>query len=235
MPRKNNHVFPYLLEDRTGTIPQACPILAVGESFEAIRVVYKDLWPEVKVRDHAIVRAHIVKNRESSVKENSIYYLVPPNEIELERAIRHLRYMALEYNATPEAIRLLNELSPFSEEEKKIMAEKLKAKATAAKPDKEGLKSAAKKTPVGGASAKPRGNAAALAKARAARNSGPDMRKVTGLIKPKDIAARAGTFRYQMLSDLLGSKNVQEFRDKDPKYDAGCLRYAESANIVKLG
>lgn len=114
------------------------------------------------------------------------------------------------------------------------MAEKLKAKASAAKPDKEGLKTAARKTPVAKDSAKPKrkGNADALAKARAAK--GPDNRKVKALIKAKDIQARAGTFRHQMISDLLSSKTAQEFRDKDSKYDAGCLRYAQEAGIVSL-
>lgn len=115
------------------------------------------------------------------------------------------------------------------------MAEKLKAKASAAKPDKEGLKTAAKAAPVGGnkTSPKNKGNAAALAKARAAKATGPDTRKVKALVKVKDLKARAGTFRRQMLEDLLGSKTVQEFRDKDSKYNAACVAWAQKEGFVQ--
>jgi hypothetical protein len=234
MAKKNHSEYPYLLEDRTGTIPAACPILALADSFEAVRVVFKELWSDVKVKDHAIVRAHIAKDREASRQENTIYYEVPATEVELKKTIAHLRYMALEYGAAPEAIRLLGSLEPWTKKEEAIMAEKLKSKASAAKPDKEGLKAAAKKAPVApkGAAPKRKGNADALAKARAAK--GPDNRKIKALIKAKDIKARPGTFRHKMVSDLISSKTAQEFRDKDSAYDAGCLRYATEAGIVSL-
>lgn len=116
------------------------------------------------------------------------------------------------------------------------MAEKLKAKRSTAKADADGLKTAAKKAPVAkkGSSGGKRGNPEALAKARAARSSGPDTRKITALKKPKDITARAGTFRHNMLTDLLNSKTVQDFRDKNKAYDAGCLRYAIDAGYVSV-
>jgi hypothetical protein len=233
MARKQQSEFPFGLVDRTGYIPSACPIVAVGESFQAVRIIRKDLWPEVKICDATILRDHIAPNLETSVKERSIYYLDPENHI--QRDLQHLRYMALEHGATPEAIRLLGSIEPWTKKEEKIMAEKLKAKASAAKPDKEGLKSAAKAAPVkkgGSAPAKKRGNAEALARARAAK--GPDTRKITPKIKAKDIQARAGTFRHQMLNDLLNSKTVAEFKAKNAKYDAGCLRYAEEAGIVSV-
>jgi hypothetical protein len=141
-----------------------------------------------------------------------------------------LRSQALNSGATPDAIRLLSKAtSAFTKKEEKEMAEKLKAKASPKKADTEGLKTAAKKTPVGG---KSKGNAAALAKARAAK--GPDNRKIKALIKPKAIEAREGTFRREMLEALLSSRTVQEFRDKNPKYDAGCLAYAQKAGIVSV-
>ena len=145
-----------------------------------------------------------------------------------------LREQALRGGATPDAIRLLGAIKPFSKKEVADMAEKLKSKS-AAKADKDGLKSAAKKAPVakksGGGK---RGNPEALAKARAARSSGPDTRKITTLKKAKDIGAREGSYRHTMLTDLLSSKTVQEFRDKNSKYSAGDLRYAESAGYIKL-
>jgi hypothetical protein len=124
------------------------------------------------------------------------------------------------------------------------MAEKLKtqkAAKTAKAPDKDGLKEAARSTPVAKTSAKTgtsggkKGNPDALAKARAARaNAGPDTRKIKGLVKAKELSAREGTFRRQMLEDLLASKTVQEWRDKDKKYDASCLKFAVDNGIVSV-
>lgn len=115
------------------------------------------------------------------------------------------------------------------------MAEKLKAKAAPKKADTEGLKSAAKSAPVGGKNStapKKKGNAEALAKARAARQSGPDNRKIKANIKAKDIAARPGSYRHTMLTKLLSAKTVQEA--KDAGVSAGDLRYAMGANIVSV-
>lgn len=151
-----------------------------------------------------------------------------------------LRSQALKGGATPEAIRLLHKATgAFTKREENEMAEKLKAKKTTKSADTEGLKGAAKAAPVAKKDAKgntggKRGNPEALAKARAARSAGPDTRKITALKKPKDIAARAGSFRHQMLTDLLSSKTVQDFRDKDKKYDAGCIRFAQEAGYISL-
>lgn len=152
-----------------------------------------------------------------------------------ENHLSWLRSRALESGATPEAIRLLTKATgAFTKEQEREMGEKLKAKS-AAKPDTDGLKTAAKKAPVAKKSTSPvrRGNPEALAKARAARQTGPDTRKIKANIKPKDIAARAGSKRHTMLTDLLGSKTVQEFRDKG--YSSGDLNYAVGANVVTLG
>lgn len=149
-----------------------------------------------------------------------------------------LRSRALEGGATPDAIRLLSKATgAFTKKEENMMAEKLKAKS-AAKPDTKGLKSAAKAAPVakGAAKAAPkkRGNPEALQRAREARQNGPDTRKITALKKVKDIVARDGTYRQRMLQDLLSSKTVQEFREKDSAYSAGDLRYAQDAGYISL-
>lgn len=101
------------------------------------------------------------------------------------------------------------------------MAEKLKSKTAPKKADTKALKAAAGKTPVGGA--KRKGNAEALAKAREAK--GPDLRKIKALKKVKDITAREGSFRFNMLSDLINSKTVQEFKDKDEAYNGSCVTF----------
>lgn len=144
--------------------------------------------------------------------------------------------------ATPEAIRLIGLITPISKEELNTMAKE--NKLSPKKGDVEGLKSAAKKAPVGGATAAKgkKGNPEALEKARAI-NAGKqaEMRakKIKALKKPKDITAREGSFRHTMLTDLLSCKTVGEFYDKSPtdsksKYDAGCLRYAEGAEFIEL-
>ena len=89
----------------------------------------------------------------------------------------------------------------------------------------------------GGDKPKAKGNPEALAKAReasAASREASRARKIKPLIKPKDIAAREGTFRHQMLTDLLAAKTVGDFYDAGEKYDAGCLRFAVENNIVSV-
>lgn len=153
-----------------------------------------------------------------------------PNQLAQTHAA-WLRDRALQSGATPDAIRLIAKVTkPFTKKEEDDMAAKLKSKNTPVKADTDGLKKAASKAPVGG-----KGKGDNLAKARAARAAkGPDMRKIKPLIKVKDIAAREGTYRHEMLTDLLSSKTVQEFRDKNDKYSAGDLRYAVEADIVAV-
>lgn len=143
--------------------------------------------------------------------------------------LQWLRLKALESGATPDAIRLLsNTTGKFSQKEMNDMAEKLASKAAPKKADAKGLKKAAASTPVGGK--KGRGNTEALKKAREAK--GPDTRKIKANIKVKDIAAREGSYRHKMVTALLGSKTVQEFRDQG--FTAGDLRYAIDADIVSV-
>jgi hypothetical protein len=224
----------FRLMDRTGTIQH--PLIVVGESFESYRVVYQERYQfQDRVTDGTTLMAHIGENEEAARKAGLIYYRQSSAPELLASIIERLRTIALQGEASPEAIRLLDTVEPWSEKEKKIMAEKLKAKAANVKTaDKEGLKAAAKSAPVakkGGGARK--GNPDALAKARAARaERGPDNRKVKPLIKAKDIAARAGSYRHTMLTNLINAKTVQEFRDKG--HTAGDLAYATKAGIVSV-
>jgi hypothetical protein len=240
MSGKKQSGFPFGLEDRMGCITY--PIIAVEETFRAVRVVHRVMFPEQRVVDYTILREYISSDREASQKESTIYYVsCAPKHPVLKTHIDSLRRLALEVGATPEAVRLLGSLEPWSKKEEAIMAEKLKAKAKPVKASTDELKAAAKQTPVvKGAKAPPgtktparKGNADALAKARAARaERGPDNRKVKANIKPKDIAARAGSYRHTMLTNLLNAKTVQEFRDKG--HTAGDLAYAVKAGIVSV-
>lgn len=225
---KKQTEFPFSLEDRMGCTTS--PIIAIAESFEAVRVVHRTIYPEPRVVDHTILRMHISKDRETSTKDRTIYYVPPASETPLPTHLAYLRRHALEAGATPEAVRLLGSLEPWTKKEEAIMAEKLKSKGTAAKPDKDGLKAGAKKAPAGGA--KKRGNPEALAKARAARSNEPDNRKIKVLIKKPE--AREGSYRARMLAALVSSKTVAEFRAKDKAFTAGDLGYAVKAGIVSV-
>jgi hypothetical protein len=237
MAKKVRSEFPFSLEDRTGCLTY--PIIAIEETFHAVRVVHMVVHPERKVCDHSILRVNIAPDMESSNRTDTVYYVPPVSENPLQTHLTALRRNALEYGATPEAIRLLGSVEPWTKKEEATLAEKLKAKGKAT-PNKDALKEAATTTPVAkkntaAAEPKKRGNPEALRKAREARSSGPDTRKIKALIKSKDIAARAGTFRHQMITDALASKTVAEFREKNPKYDAGCVRFLTENNIVSLG
>lgn len=231
---KKTNPFPYRIEDRTGTIKNA--IIAIEDSWHAVRCVY--FWPYPynweHAQDHTIELEQLGVDREDSVKRNTIYYVAPTSPELLKTLISSLRKQALENGATPEAVRLLGSLEPWTKKEEATLAEKLKSKASRSKPATGELKKAAKSTPVGGAKTPRRGNAEALAKARAARSTGPDTRKIKALVKPKDLTAREGTFRRTMLEDALKSKTVQEFRDKNSKYDAGCLKFAIDSGTISV-
>lgn len=232
MARKQQSEFPFGLEDRMGCI--VYPIIVVEETFHAVRVVHRVVYPEQRVVDFTILREYISVDRETSYKESTIYYVShAPKHPVLKTHIDNLRRLALEVGATPEAVRLLGSLEPWSKKEETIMAEKLKAKAKPVKASTDELKAAAKSTPVAKGAKARKGNADALAKARAARaERGPDNRKIKANIKAKDIAARAGSYRHTMLTNLINAKTVQEFRDKG--HSAGDLAYATKAGIVSV-
>jgi len=138
----------FRLMDRTGCIQH--PLVVVGESFEAYRVIYQERYQfQDRVTDGTTLLAHIAEDEAEARKRNVIYYKVPSAPELLASLFKSLRDIAMQGEASPEAIRLLDTVEPWSDKEKKIMAEKLKAKASAAKPDKEGLKNAAKAAPVG--------------------------------------------------------------------------------------
>lgn len=119
-----------------------------------------------------------------------------------------LRVQALKDGATPEAVRLLGAIKPFTKKEELEMAEKLKAKATG---NAAALKAAAKKTPVGGEKKAPakRGNADALAAARAAKNVN---RKYKPLVKAKDLTLRDNSWTKYMVETILANKDTDSAR-----------------------
>lgn len=126
---------------------------------------------------------------------------------DLGSAVRELKTQALQFGATLEAIQLLGQLTPLTKvEEAQMAATKL------AKPDAEGLKTAAKAAPVGGkakaaAPAAKRGNPEALAAARAARGS-PD--RTYKVLKTPEYAPREGSWTSAMVSYIVAHTTTAE-------------------------
>lgn len=150
----------------------------------------------------------------------------------LHSTISGIKESMLQLGATSIAVDWIGELSPFTEKELSIMASKLKTKGeTTAKA------APAEKAPKPVAAAK-KGNPAALEKAHAAakaKSSALRASKIKALVKPAELKGREGTFRRTMLQDVLKAKTVGEFMEMDPKYDAGCLRFAESEGYISVG
>jgi hypothetical protein len=127
--------------------------------------------------------------------------------------IKALRALALRDGATPEAIRHLDGVSPFTSREVEDMASKLSKKTEAAPAAAAEKPAKAPKTPKAdkaeGSGRK--GNPEALAKARAARaEAGPDTRKLT--ILKKENPYREGSNRAASFDALKGAKTVEDYK-----------------------
>lgn len=123
----------------------------------------------------------------------------------------HLQFLhrkALEYGATPDAIRELKGVIDITPTEEAQMAEKLKSKKT------KSADTEAKPVGNGGevakATGKAKGNPEALAKAREAKAAaGPDTRKIKVLNKENPY--REGSNRAASFDALKGAKTVEEY------------------------
>lgn len=138
------------------------------------------------------------------------------------------RSLALRHGATPEAIRHLDGIQPFTAKEVEDMAGKLSKKTEApAKPAK------AEKAPKAEKAASGRkGNPEALAKARAARaEAGPDTRKIT--IVNKENPYREGSNRAASYDALKGAKTAEDYKAAGGKAKY-LSRWADEGHI-KLG
>lgn len=139
-----------------------------------------------------------------------------------------LRKLALRDGATPEAIRLLDGLKPFTQKEVEDMASKLSKKTEAPKKEAKAPKTD-KKADKG--ETKRKGNPEALAKARAARaEAGPDTRKIT--ILKKENPYREGSNRAAAFDALKGAKTVEDYIGNGGKKKY-LSRWAEDG-IIKL-
>lgn len=144
-----------------------------------------------------------------------------------EEHIRSLRLLSLRDGATPEAIRLLDGIQPFTRKEVEDMAGKLSKKTEAPKKEAPAKAAKAEKSASGR-----KGNPEALAKARAARaEAGPDTRKIT--IVEKTNPYREGSNRAASFDALKGAKTAQDYKDAGGKAKY-LSRWAEEG-LIKLG
>lgn len=206
--------FPFGLEDLTGTI--SYPIVALEESFHAVRVIYRSL-PYNDVRDSTFERAFITLDKTKGRRDGFLYgppHCSNPGPV-TGTWLDNMRNHALEYGASPEAVRLIGLHLPWTKKEEAILAEKLKSKAEGAKKAAAGKAEKAPKPVAGGgknADSKPRkGNPEALKKAREARaEAGPDVRKIT--IVNKENPYREGSNRAASYAALKGAKTVEDYK-----------------------
>lgn len=196
--KKEEGEFPFGLVDTASYISDA--VVAMEPTFHGVRCVGHSI-AQSRVIDYTILLEDIGPERRFSRRNGSVFERSSTDLTSTH--LSKLRKWALEYGASPEAIRLLNAHTAFSQKELNIMAGKLSKKADTKKAAP--AKTTAKKAE---APAKKKGNPEALAKARAARaEAGPDTRKITVL--KKDHGARAGSKRAELLNSIFKAKTVQ--------------------------
>lgn len=197
---------PFPVGDRAAFIRKAAVALEIVDVPTALVLTYTIAYDRVEVAHIPVTEIQEDANTKSQFYRDGNHVEGGPSAL-ARTHLSWLRSQALRGGATPEAVRLLEKATGvFTKKEEKEMAEKLKAKS-AAKPDKEGLKTAAKAAPVakGSNGGGRKGNAEALAKAREARNVN---RKYTVNTKLKDIKVREGSWTEYMLKTILGNKDT---------------------------
>lgn len=195
--------------------------VVVGRTFCGLRVVGRKVYVEgtgiMGVTDAVILDHHA---KHYTVDENT----------SCQSLLEGIKKEALAHGATPLAVQWLGELSPFSEEELKTMAEKLKTKGA----DKKAPAKADKAAP------KSKGNPEALAKAREARASAAqEDRKYKPLVKLADAKVREGTWTARMVEIILGNKTTQAAKDElaaDKEYGDRRLDFgwAEKKGLIEF-
>lgn len=219
---------PFCLYDAMGYVRQVW--LAAERNGETVKLLLSDTTRlELHTRDIAIGQCGPVGGR-------TRYIVSEQDPSEMAEVFKR---SAMKYGATPEAIRLLGRFAPITKEELSIMADK---KLAPKKGDAEALKNAAKAAPVGGgkaapAKAAPKGNPAALEKARAvnaakAEELKKDKRKITATEKGSAKIKKSGD-PTDKLAIMVKAKTVGaaitggEVAFKD-------IAYAEKVGLIEL-
>lgn len=216
---------PFLMNDTTAYI--AKPVVVLERSVKAWRGV---AWGF----EASAVVDRVMEDRYCSVEpsRSARFHWQSPaacnfaNDITFTH-LANIRAQALTGGATPEAIKLLGDVQPFTEEEIEDMTAKLaKKKDPAPKAEKKADKKAAEPK------AKPKGNPEALKKAREARaETGPDVRKIT--VVEKKNPYREGSNRAASWDALKSAKTAQDYKDAGGKAKY-LSRWAEEG-LIKLG
>jgi hypothetical protein len=182
-------------------------LFVVGRTFCGYRVVYARCTIESQLG---------VQERVLYDWQMASYPRLDLEESALQSLLEELKRSMLDHGATPEAVRWFGEVSPLSEEELKIMAEKLTKKA--------GTKAPAKK---------PAAKADKPAKA-AKEPKAPDNRKIKVL--KKDHGARDGSKTAARYDAIIASKTVQEALDNTAEpIKMADINYAVGKGIIALG
>jgi len=194
--QKSTLKVPFSLRDNVSLLTQ--PVVALEESFKAVRAVAYSVAYS-RVIDTTILLADIGDDR------GLRYRLYDPADEgiimkgHVQTHVDHMRRLALDMGATPEAVRLLNAYEAFTQKELNIMAEKLVKKA------------AAKPAPKKADAAKPKGNPEALKKAREARASKEaENRKYKVTAKLKDLTLREGSWTKFMVETILAHTTTDD-------------------------
>jgi hypothetical protein len=203
---------PFLMADSAMYI--AKPIVVVERSINAWRGVYYSI--AALGGDGAVVDKVM---RDDQCGFAGKQYTLQTNAIEgwneksdrpiIRTHVQNMRRNALEHGATPEAIRLLHGIQPFTQREMDDMTNKLSKKASGGgKKADAAAKGNGKKTDAKATGGK-KGNAEALKKAREAKNA-PDTRVIT--VKKKENPYREGSNRAASFAALKTGQTVDEYK-----------------------
>lgn len=195
--------------------PVRVDYLVVEDSFHAVRCIYHPVvMPGVTygVYDCTILNQYLPEG------SNPRYH---QTDRPLQSVLSDLKEALLAHGGTPEAVRIMITLGQL--EEGDIIVAKAKLGTKGAEPAAEKTAPAKKS---GG-----KGNAEALAKAREAREAGPDTRKIA--ILKKENPYREGSNRAASFDALKGAKTAQDYKDAGGKAKY-LSRWAEDG-IIKLG
>lgn len=195
--------------------------LVLGPTFTGVRAVgYQPAYangPMMGVADRVIHDWHL--KHYPIVEENSA----------CASLLASIKEKMLAHGATPLAVQWVSELEPFTEEELRIMAEKLKTKGAG----KAAAKTAEKKAP-----AKKTGNPEALAKAReASEGKRAEMNAKKIKFIGKDVAVRENSVRAELKEAAKSAKTVGDLKahqlSNGKNISAGDVSWMLDAGIIE--
>jgi hypothetical protein len=202
---------PYVVEFRD-VLPHYYVVLE--PSFHAVRAVVAGMSIAglyYGCHEETILLAHLPDGRNPRFRHT---------ERSLQSVMDHIKDQIQKCGCSPEAVLLLHRNGWLTESEMEMAKEKLETKGAAPKADK---------TKAAGGGRK--GNPEALKKAREARETGPDLRKIT--ILNKENPYREGSGRAASWDALKGAKTVEDYKTAGGKAKY-ISRWVEEARI-KVG